>query len=64
MKIIKSNQITLTDKDIIEIDDYKDFELIHRDMFTSNTFVYDLNGMLYLITMEVAYLHRLKEDKK
>lgn len=64
MKIVKANQITLTDKDIIEVDTYDDFEIIHRDMFTTNTYAYDLNGMLYLLSQEVAYLHRRKNGLK
>jgi len=39
----------------------KDFELIYQDMFTSTTPVYNLNGMLYLLTSEIAYMHRLKK---
>ncbi len=58
MNEIKVNQITLIEKDIVEIDEYKDFELIYRDMFNSRTFVFNLNGMLYLLGSEVAYLHR------
>ena len=64
MKIIKVNQISLVERDIIEIDDYKDFEIVHRDMFTSNSIVYALNDMLYMLSPDVAFLHRRKNGIK
>lgn len=58
MQIIKVNKIDLTEKDIIEITNYKDFLRVYRDMFNSQTLCFELKGMLYLIGIEVTYCCR------
>lgn len=55
MQIIKVNRIDLSEKDIIEITNYKDFLKVYRDMFNSHTLCFELKGTLYLIGTEVAY---------
>ncbi|MBW2986686.1 hypothetical protein KY333_04930 [Candidatus Woesearchaeota archaeon] len=54
MKIIKVNDIQLVEKDVIEITNKEDFEMLNKDLF-SDSIVFDLKGVWYLIGDEVAY---------
>jgi len=63
MKIIKVNKINLVEKDNIEIEEYNDFKMIHQDIFASTTPAYDLDGILYLIGIEVFFTYIKNKEK-
>ena len=54
MKVVKVNKIQFVEKDIVEVKNKADFERINLELF-GDSFVFDLNGVLYLIGTEVAY---------
>jgi len=60
MKIIKVNSINMTEKDVVEVDNYADFERINFEIF-KDTFVFDLKGVYYLMGTEVVYTYNTKK---
>lgn len=63
MKLIKVNRIDFQEKDIIEIANEKDFQTINEQIF-ADTFVYDLEGVWYLIGEQVAYCFNKNNGKR